>query len=87
MPSKMIPSPKAFYGNRRTITHDVTDRDTDVFGKSWAFSMGTVNPGQVKARKGRELITLPEGRMGLFVPPFSVIEWEIGPGTFFFDSI
>lgn len=69
----------------RTLYRQKVDRFIDVLGRFWAFSIARVSYGQVCAhRKGRKLTC--SGTIGVFVPPYNMIDWEFAPGSLRFES-
>ena len=72
---------------RRKITHPRLHRDIDVFGNFWTLTMGSVPAKKVKFKRDGELFFLPSEPGLIFLPPFSVVDWEVEPCSFSFDSI
>jgi len=50
----------------------------DVIANAWLIGLADIPPGVVRIRSGENWIPL-EGRRGLIVPPFSVLEWKVAP--------
>jgi len=70
----------------REVRHETIDHDIDVFGSYWVMSWGDVRPGLIHARRDGKLIPV-QGRLITFLPPFSIVEWEIRPGAFQFHTL
>ncbi|MCB0342003.1 MAG: helix-turn-helix transcriptional regulator [Pseudobdellovibrionaceae bacterium] len=51
-------------------------REVDAFGRVWSLAITNLASGTLAAhRKGRRIELA--GLMGIFIPPFSIVEWEI----------
>jgi AraC-like DNA-binding protein len=61
-------------------------RETDVFGKAWSLALADLPDGQVAVRRLGQRIPLT-GRRAVFLPPFNIIEWDLGEGSFRWDAL
>jgi AraC-like DNA-binding protein len=70
----------------RTIYRQKKERMIDVFGNFWGFSFARIDRGKIYVcRKGQRLSD--DGLMAIFLPPFSIVEWEYTPGSLRFESV
>lgn len=53
--------------------------ETDVFSKMWSFAISPDTPNWLRARRNGISIPL-DGSHGIFIPPFSIIEWDLNSG-------
>ena len=60
--------------------------ELDTFCRFWAFGMATIERGEIgMGRKGQ--ILNAEGNIGVFLPPFSIVEWHLAPGTRYWKAL
>lgn len=53
----------------------------DVFSGIWLLGLADLPAGTIRLRSGEGWRAL-EGKVGVFLPPFSILEWKVLPGEF-----
>lgn len=54
--------------------------DIDCYGHYWALVLTEFSPGQVWVKRHDGLVAI-EGPQAIFIPPCSIIDWHLAPGT------
>ncbi|MGZ5279610.1 MAG: helix-turn-helix domain-containing protein [Pseudobdellovibrionaceae bacterium] len=65
---------------RRDHRFTSSTRDIDCFGNFWSFSFSKFGPQQAFCKTRGEMIEIV-GPVGVWTPPYSVIDWNMQPGV------
>lgn len=81
-----IDLPHQLFLTVRKQTYKTSASFIETYASSWFLGFIDNSEGNIGFKSGGEII-IPKGRVGIFLPPFTLIEWVVRPGVIFWQSL